>query len=287
VVRLAILMIAFWGLPAVPASAAEPGCLACHLVHYADLAICVDCHRGDSRSTRPAIAHRGLISARYAHFTLEDDPLVVSGSKQIKTSACRRCHIICRQGNHLAADLDQSVNLSDPPALAESIRHPVLYMPDFQFPDEILYKVVNALFAAGVGREVSDLEVPQVVHFEERDEAKDNVFVKNCGACHRMLTAALGGLGHGDVAPNLSGLLTEFYPRSIRGQERWSAENLQKSLKNPRGIRPEAQMPPVHLEQKELNELLDILEAEAALGEQGAKRIKDDRSNVSTHGMRR
>ena len=266
-VRLAILMIAFWGLSAVPASAAEPGCLACHPVHYADLGICVDCHRGDSRSSRPAIAHRGLISARYAHFTLEDDPVVVSGSKQIKTSACRRCHIICRKGNHLAADLDQSVNLSDPPTLAESIRHPVLYMPDFEFPEGILYKVVNALFAAGVGRKASHLEVPEVVHFEERDEAKDNVFVKNCGACHRMLTAALGGLGHGDVAPNLSGLLTEFYPRSIRGQERWSAENVQKSLKNPRVIRPEAQMPPVHLEQKELNELLDILGAGAALGE--------------------
>jgi len=105
-------------------------------------------------------------------------------------------------------------------------------------------------------------ETPVVVHFEDRERRKDNPFVKDCGGCHRVLTEGQGGLGQGDVGPNLSGLLSEYYPKTFRDGERWSADGLKKWLRNPREIRPLATMAPVRLKEEELSRLLGVFREE-------------------------
>lgn len=184
------------------------------------------------------------------------------GRKLLDETACRRCHVIGDRGNRLATDLNQSVNLSDPLVLVEAIRDPVLFMPDFHFSDTLLVEVVNALYDAGVGREAPDTEVPRVVHFEDRGEQRDNVFLKNCGACHRVLTSALGGLGTGEVAPNLSGLLTPSYPPTYESEKSWNRDHLKKWLDNPRRSRKLARMPPIQLNDKDFGRLVDIFDEE-------------------------
>ncbi|AJF05860.1 selenite/tellurite reduction operon c-type cytochrome lipoprotein ExtS [Geoalkalibacter subterraneus] len=262
VFRSAFLIIAVlvcWCLPAVADESVS--CLRCHPVHYAERGSCVDCHRGDPRSSRPVIAHFGLIPADYSDFTLPESAVVKNGNKLLDEMACRRCHVIGGRGNRLATSLDQSVNLSDPLRLAEAIREPVLFMPDFHLPDPLLVEVVNALYAAGVGREVPAEQTPQVVHFEESDENEDNAFIKNCGACHRTLTTALGGLGSGEVAPNLSGLLTPFFPPTYKddSDDPWNRDRLKKWIDNPRKSRPLVRMAPVRLEEEDFSRLMDIL----------------------------
>jgi len=268
VFRPALLITVFILCGFLPAAVqASVSCLRCHATHYAEMGGCVDCHRGDPRSSRPVIAHYGLIPADYAHFTLPDTEEVKNGNKLLDEMACRRCHVIGGRGNRLATSLDQSVNLSDPLTLAEAIRDPVLFMPDFQIPAPLLVEVVNALYAAGVGREVPQEEPPQVVHFEANDKTQENVFIKNCGGCHRTLTAALGGLGRGEVAPNLSGLLTPFFPPTYKedSEDPWNRENLKKWIENPRKSRPLARMAPIRLEEEDFNRLIDILDEDVTV----------------------
>ncbi len=100
---------------------------------------------------------------------------------------------------------------------------------------------------------------PQVVHFDQTGAAGQDLFSVKCGPCHRVLTERLGGLGRGDAGPNLSGLLTSFYPKSFRNTEVWNVEGLRRWLENPRAIRAGALMQPVKLSEKEFGELLEIL----------------------------
>lgn len=237
-------------------------------MHYSELSNCVGCHRGDPRTTRLHIAHQGLIPARYAHFTMKENAVTKEGARHIEKSGCRRCHTIGGRGNRLATDLDQSVRLFDPLTLAEAIRRPALFMPEFHFPEISLEQVVNALFAAGVNAQGdgADGEQPRVVHFQERDRGKDTIFVTRCGACHRVLTAARGGLGSGEVAPNLSGLFSPFFPGVYRKKEAWNRNNLKKWLDNPRQSRSQTSMRPVPLNQDDFHRLLDLIdEAENTL----------------------
>lgn len=235
-------------------------CLACHQGHHQDYGTCTECHRGDPRSSRLNIAHFGLIQARYAWFNLPDTPQVEQGTRQLELNACRRCHVSGDKGNRLATNLDRSIAVSDPLSLVEAIRHPVALMPDFHLPDSRLDALINALFSLGQHVEIVPDEMPQVVHFEGREKMEDNLFVKHCGGCHQILTAALGGLGDGIVAPNLSGLLTEFYPETAKDNTTWDQDNLKKWLKNPREIQPLTRMMPVRLEDEELKQLLGLLD---------------------------
>jgi len=257
------LLICLWLLPGA-ALAAEPRCLSCHAVHYAELGGCLDCHRGDPRSSRLEIAHFGLISGRYAHFRRPGSILVERGGKRIDETGCRRCHIIGGRGNRLATDLDQSVSESAPGELVEAIRRPVLFMPDFHWPDALLDEVVNALYAAAC-REMAEDELPRIVHFERGEEAGENFFVKHCGACHRVLTAAAGGLGETDNAPNLSGLLTPFFPVKYREDEPFNRDNLKKYLDNPRQTRPLTRMAPVPLKEEDYRQLLEVIAEDVSL----------------------
>jgi len=254
-------------LPAI-ASAGEEAinrCLACHQGHHQEYGTCIDCHRGDPRSSRQNIAHFGLIQARHAWFNLPETLQVEQGSRQLETYACHRCHISGNKGNRLASNLDRSVTTSDPESLVAAIRNPVQFMPDFHLTDAHLDTLINALYFFALNVKQHTGETPQIVHFEDRGNMEDNIFVKHCGGCHQALTAALGGVGSGTVAPNLSGLLTAFFPKTAEEDNAWNRDNLKKWLKNPRDIHPLARMMPVRLEDVELTQLFDLIDEDISL----------------------
>ena len=89
----------------------------------------------------------------------------------------------------------------------------------------------NAGIRALAGRLLEEVR-PQVVHFDQNGETGRDVFSIKCGPCHRVLTERWGGLGRGDAGPNLSGLLTSFYPKSFKTDGEWNAERLRRWLEN-------------------------------------------------------
>ncbi len=66
-----------------------------------------------------------------------------------------------------------------------------------------------------------------------------------------MLTNRKGGLGMGHIGPNLSGLLTPFYPRTFRDESRWTVARLKDWVENPRKFRKITTMQPVALQEGE------------------------------------
>ncbi len=265
---LLILLLAPGALRAELQPAAKVHCLHCHPVHYARQATCVDCHRGLSETSRLDLAHSGLIAARFAAFTLDGSPVVERGEQRLKDYACRRCHVSDGKGNRLAANLDLAQKYLTPEELSEAIKSPVLFMPEFQFTEEQQIELVNALLAGARRSRAPAGEVPGVIHFEGEGAPVERQLEKHCGGCHRALTAEFGGLGGGLIGPNLSGLFTEFYLQNFSAEGlRWSRENLEKWLKNPRKFRPLSQMPPQRLETEDLEKLHRELYAGEPLGE--------------------
>jgi cytochrome c2 len=130
-------------------------------------------------------------------------------------------------------------------------------MPDFRTTEAQRRSLVTALLAESEKADRSD-SAPQVVHFSDGASGKD-VFSVKCGGCHRVLTTRLGGLGREAVGPNLSGLLSTFYPSTFRNGQPWTEERLRDWLKNQRQIRPTAVMQPVVLTEKEFRELVEIV----------------------------
>jgi cytochrome c2 len=257
-IRLAILIFSVTLVFVSPASATKMQCLKCHPIHFAELGDCTLCHRGDPRSIRPEIAHHGLVSGAYAQFKLPGSPVTETGKRLLEQFACRRCHVIGKRGNRLASELDQQIARTSPLDLRESILRPVLFMPDFRLPEAHLVAVINALLAVALPLPGDAQEIPMVVHFEIENSA-ENPFDKHCGACHRVLTAGHGGLGRGDIGPNLSGLFSPFYPKTFKDEQPWTAENLKKWIENPREIRPFSRMQPVRLKDVEYERLRDLL----------------------------
>jgi len=242
--------------PVVPNS-----CLDCHVVHYTELGSCGDCHAGNPATRRVDIAHTGLIAARFSAFTLAENPVARQGEQRLKDYACRRCHVSDRKGNRLAIDLDVAPRYSTPQELMESIKTPVLFMPQFHFSEAQRVELVNAILAGAQRTGSTAGEQPSVIHFEGEKALLQVEFEKQCGLCHRALTDRLGGLGSGLIGPNLSGLLTQFYLQNFGDDKKsWTVENLEKWLKNPRKIRPLAQMPPLALKKDELERLVGELQ---------------------------
>jgi cytochrome c2 len=132
-------------------------------------------------------------------------------------------------------------------------------MPNFQCDDRQIASLVNAILAASEPAVPRVKEMVQVVHFEDEKMSRENSFVKQCGPCHRILSERYGGLGKGDIGPNLSGLLSEFYPSAYRDAETWTIEKLRKWLENPRSSRPAARMRPVRLTTGEFTLLVETL----------------------------
>jgi len=259
---LTIVLVAV--LQVASAGAAHPRqlCLGCHAAHYAEQGVCTACHRGNPASERKNIAHQQLIAGRYAAFTLGDTRLLRSGEHLIDQYACRRCHVIGGRGNRLSADLDRSVARKTPEAIGTSILQPVQNMPDFRVSKQQAILLVNALLSASARAPAGDAGQRQIVHFDRSGTAGKDVFSIKCGPCHLALTRRSGGLGQGDAGPNLSGLLSPYYPETFRGRDRWTERDLAEWLKNPRRIRPWARMRPVLLTEPEYRELVEILKVE-------------------------
>ncbi|MDA8414781.1 MAG: selenite/tellurite reduction operon c-type cytochrome lipoprotein ExtS [Desulfobacteraceae bacterium] len=234
-------------------------CLSCHPVHYAGQGSCTACHRGNPASERKNIAHQQLIAGRYARFTLANDPLTRVGVRLLEQYACRRCHVIGGKGNRLSVSLDQATVRRSPGELAASILRPVQNMPDFHMKETQVTAVVNALLSDAALQPPAPAARPQVVHFDQAGSAGRDLFSIKCGPCHQMLTERLGALGRGDAGPNLSGVLSPFYPKSFKDDEEWNAGRLRRWLDNPRAIRAAARMRPVKLSEAEFRDLLGIL----------------------------
>lgn len=224
--------------------AADNSCLVCHQPHLADNSDCTLCHGGNPRSTRQDIAHDRMIPARLAYFRQAEHPVVVRGGQLLQQLGCRRCHLIGGQGNRLATDLDHLPPRVTAVDLEQAIDRPALFMPQFPLTKSDLAALVNALLAERSKASPVTGQQPRVVHFTPLDTPTPRVFTRQCGSCHQLLSAVWGVLGEGRVAPNLSGLLTPFYPTPLRDQEPWSANKLKRWLDNPRQFRPTAKMPP-------------------------------------------
>ncbi|QWV93300.1 cytochrome C [Geomonas oryzisoli] len=257
-ITLAVLLLPYQAVQAGGAS-----CLTCHPVHYRALGSCVSCHAGDPRSDRLRIAHHDLVPGRFAWFAVPGAATTERGRDLMERFACRRCHSSAGKGNRLAADLDRLPAGVTAQAIFQALDKPALLMPQFYFDDRQKTELVNAVLAgareaAGKGGARKG-ESPQVVHFEEGAGGRENIFEKRCGACHRALTRDGGGLGRGGIGPNLSGLLSEFYPKTAPGRSRWSVAALEKWLENPRKSREQTQMRPVVLRPGELDTLVALL----------------------------
>ena len=238
---------------------ATTGCLQCHSAHHEEWGVCVDCHRGDPRTRRIQIAHHRLIRGEYACFTLSENPVVETGHRLIYRSGCRRCHQTGHTGNVLASDLDTSLDRTLPEVLADAIKNPAIFMPDFNFQETDVMRLVNAILASRAVYGSKSGEFSQIIHFEADQEVSDSIFSRNCGACHRILTKHKGGIGKGEIGPNLSGLLSDYYFQNFKGSKSWDSNGLEQWLKNPRDIRSNAQMSPVHLKKDELRHLVNII----------------------------
>ena len=248
-------------LLSVPAVAAQTRqlCRECHPAHYAERGVCTVCHRGNPASDRKNIAHQRLIAGAYAAFTLGDSPLLRSGEQLLDQYACRRCHVIGGRGNRLSANLDHSAARLTPEVITASILRPVEHMPDFHLEKPRAVLLVNTLLAASRKTPAGSADQRQTVHFDRAGTAGKDVFSTKCGPCHRALTLRLGGLGQGDAGPNLSGLLSSYYPETFRDRDCWTERDLGGWLRNPRRIRPWARMQPVILTEPEFRELVEIM----------------------------
>jgi cytochrome c2 len=260
------LLAGIFFLKSVIAMAGGSGCVKCHESHYEGKRTCVGCHRGDPRTDRVSIAHHDLIPAKYADFTMGGSPVVKRGRALVKTSGCRRCHVIGEKGNRLATNLDRIFVTTRPQKLFTAIKKPALFMPNFYFKDTHIIEVVNAILACAARTEPEAGEIPLVIHFENKKQVEESVFVKHCGSCHRALTARFGGLGEGNTGPNLSGLCSEYYPRTYRDNARWSSKSLGEWLDNPRQLSKNAQMAPVKLTPDQLFRLLGTLGPRTSAG---------------------
>jgi cytochrome c2 len=201
-----------------------------------------------------------LIYGKYAQFRLPQSPVVKNGRRMIGDFACRRCHRIGGNGNGLAANLDSILPDVQPQELTDAIKVPAASMPDFYFTEAQITKLVNAVLYHASGVESELAEVPLVVHFENNNENLENIFSESCSDCHRVLTRKFGGLGRGDIGPNLSGLMTEFYPQNYEIEESWTASVLKKWLRNPREIRVNARMNTVQLSDDEFADLVSLFQ---------------------------
>jgi mono/diheme cytochrome c family protein len=237
-------------------------CLSCHPAHYAERGGCSDCHRGNPASERKNIAHAGLLPGKYARFTVADRAEAGEGERLMERLACRRCHVSRGRGNSLAVSLDAAAARKTGGELALSIRRPVANMPDFRLDEDQITTLVNAVIAGSRGRR-TDESAPVRVHFATSGKKNPDIFTAKCGGCHRLLSQRLGAVGAGEVGPNLSGLLTKYYPKTFRNDEAWTPRNLNLWLKNPRETRPWARMLPVTLTGAESKELVSIMQLSA------------------------
>jgi cytochrome c2 len=191
--------------------------------------------------------------------------VVERGNKLLEGLACRRCHRYEEKGNRLAGSLDMTGATGKARDIHDSIREPALFMPNFHLNDIQIASLVNAILARAKFKKPPTGETAIVIHLQDAKNIRRNIFAEKCGKCHKILSEKSGGLGSGEIAPNLSGLFSEFYPRTYRDRESWDSEKLKKWIENPRAIRTNTMMQPVRLEPGELGQLLAIMQYERSL----------------------
>lgn len=250
-----ILLLFSACLKAPAAGQKQGGCLACHPPHYVRDATCEGCHRGDPGAARQQLAHARLLTRRAAEHRLADGPAVREGKGLVEALACRRCHRIGGEGNHLAADLDAVVWKRGQQELSTSILVPVENMPSFGLDRQQVEAVIAFLLRSGNAGQAQDT---YRVRFARRAGGDSRTFDTRCGGCHKAL-GSLGPMGAGSQGPNLSGLFTPFYPATAPGNRPWSPSALAKWLRNPRAFRPGTTMPPLQLNDDELREVTSQL----------------------------
>lgn len=217
---------------------------------------CVWCHRGNAATSRKDLAHNNLIGKDYASYRLPEAEVVSAGVTWVGTLACRRCHVQNNQGSRLATNLDQLLMRASIAEIERAIAEPAFYMPQFALNASVRQAVITQILAGGSTHPSGQLAAPVVVHFADNVN-QETLFEKHCGSCHRVLTARHGGLGDGVQGPNLSGLLSEFYPCNYLNNQSWTAAALHDWIKNPRKIRPLTTMPPLVLDKQLLQQLID------------------------------
>lgn len=210
---------------------------------------------GNEASSRKNIAHSGLLSKKYADFLINAEA-AGKGKSLVESAHCRRCHIAEGKGNDIAPDLDVEIRRKGAEILHDKLVRPSDYMPDFRMRAESADDIIRYLLNNGLRSADRAESEPYVVFITH---GKKSVFEEKCGGCHRLLTRTKGGVGHGETAPNLSGLFSEFYPPDkIRPEnERWNREILIKWIKNPRKTDSLSLMPPVLLSSDEEKRIAD------------------------------
>jgi hypothetical protein len=232
---------------------ATHSCGRCHAAHFEKHGSCTACHRGDPATTRRALAHDRLLTGAAAAWGMPDHLAPARGEQMRDQLGCRRCHVSGGRGNALALSLDEAVWQRSQAQLRAALTEPASFMPDFSLTAAQADTLVAALLRDGKGTAGG---ASYLVRFRQQPERPTEAFTVRCGGCHRALTSA-GALGTSASGPNLSGLLTEFYP--VADGRRWSRERLERWLRNPRAERPEATMRPVALQPGELEEIAQLL----------------------------
>lgn len=245
---LLVLALAGWA-GARPGSVPTSDCGGCHEPHHSEAGACAVCHRGEPAALRKEIGHHQLLTGRAAAHARPDDSAVAEGRRLVERLACRRCHVVGGSGNRLATELDRVVWRRDQGELTKSISRPVENMPSLGLDSRQVETVIALLLH---GAEPDRSEAAYRVRFEGAGAKGDSVFESRCGGCHRALTAA-GPVGRASAGPNLSGLLSPYYP--VPTDEEWTEGKVKKWLENPRAARALAAMRPVELERGELRRL--------------------------------
>ncbi|MBX7187265.1 MAG: c-type cytochrome [Vicinamibacteria bacterium] len=237
------------------AAEAREGCASCHAPHYTDAGACEDCHRGEPSAARTELAHARLLSGKAAEYGQRKGPAVSEGRTLVEGAGCRRCHTIGGEGSHLATNLDSVVWKREQSELLTSITQPVDNMPAFDF-DRGQAEAVIAFLLGGARPDATDDAYR--VQFARDASRSPSAFEDKCGGCHRLLTSQ-GPRGFGKRGPNLSGLLTPFYPRTAPNECAWTGKTVSDWLANPRAARPNTIMPPVPLSEAELRQVLESI----------------------------
>lgn len=181
-------------------------------------------------------------------------PQVVAGKQAFERYNCNDCHTILGFGGYYAPDLTRAIKRLGPEGLRYRIKSPEKAfagswrkMPQLKVNDQELDDMV-AFFTWVGGIDNND--------WPPQDSAKRRLIAtaglspgaalfnsKGCMGCH-----SLNGAG-GDTGPALDGV-----------GRRYSTEQLEHLIKNPRSVNPDAEMPPQdQLSSSELDELAHFL----------------------------
>lgn len=254
---LALLATTTVASAAAGAPARASSCETCHPVHHRELGTCVGCHRGDPGTRRKDLAHARMLRGEIAQWSMPASRAVEQGDRLRARAGCRRCHVSGGRGNRLATVLDRVVWKRDPEALRRSILSPVSTMPDFNFTSRQADRLVAVLLRDA---DRAGAESRYQVRFADTRADGPHPFQKHCGPCHRALTPR-GPMGTGLAGPDLSGLLTPYYP-STDGR-RWDRPRLARWLREPRRQDPGSLMPPLDIPAEDLARVCEMLGPES------------------------